>query len=337
MNQNQTAFCEHQRNTILYAGMAEQYHLDHWGIHDRDMTVRRCDDCRLVFTFPQLSDAELNAYFNESYLSFQPIDRAGFFQRLKGWIKQKTLEQYYGYGTKHWWRIFFWPFSIPVAHFPDRLEGGTLMDVGCGGGNYLVEAQKLGWKVSGIDPSPISVEVTKKRGFADVREGDLLSVDLPENAYDVVAMFHVFEHVHNPHDALEKAKKILKPGGQLIIGVPNFASAGSAVHRSWWAGLSFPLHYFHYDRHSLKKVLEEHGFTIEKIRYPNFTSDMFVSSIQNRYMANHDYTMSKKMAQIFSLGGFVWGNFDYLIGNMIANAFQCGGQITVVSRNNNEN
>jgi predicted SAM-dependent methyltransferase len=74
-------------------------------------------------------------------------------------------------------------------------------------------------------------------------------------------MFHVLEHLPNPRFALEYAKGLLRPGGMLIIQVPNVSSLQARVFGRRWYGLDVPRHVINYTPKALSLLLEEMGFS----------------------------------------------------------------------------
>lgn len=324
--------CRHPYTTVLYRHLDRVYHVSLFHV-TAPLAIARCNACGIVFTTPQLTHSDLKEYYSEEYGSFQVCERAGFFTRLKTAIKKMILEQYMGYGTPRWWRWFLYPLRIPLIHFPSKTVQGKVLDIGCGSGNFLADLKELEWDVYGIDPSAIAVRVAQERGLTKVRRGYVESADFPKSFFDVVTLFHVFEHVVNPDAVLAGIKKILKPGGKLVIGVPNFKSFGSAVHGKYWAGLSFPLHYFHYNKETLVALLRRHGFSVAQIGYANMFSDICVSSLESRYNVLTHYHSSLVMQKVFAMSNRFFGALDYLVGNPFAQFFGRGSQITVISTN----
>lgn len=323
--------CNSKNTALVYNCMDEIHKVGIFAVKEK-LEIRRCAACGVTFTAPQLPYEVLSGYFSEEYRSFQVLGRTGMLIRAQKAMKVLTLGQYAGYAPKKWWCIFLYPFSIPLAHFPQKVVDGKVLDIGCGSGNFLAELKDFGWQTYGIDPSPIAVRIAGERGFTDVRQGYIESADFSEGLFDAITMFHVFEHVPNPHSVLEKIHSVLKPDGALIIGVPHFKSLGSFLYRSRWAGLSFPLHYFHYDRASLAGLLEGHGFTVERVTYANLLSDIFVSSPEGICNLAADYEPAAWTRGAWQALNRVFGLLDYAFGHCVAHWLGIGSQITVVAR-----
>lgn len=98
---------------------------------------------------------------------------------------------------------------------------GKLLDIGCGKGDFIYSAARIGWDVEGVDvidwgsPYPVPVRI-----------GNFLAMDFVPASYDVVTAWAVLEHVRHPSLFLEKIAGLLKPDGRFIFVVPNVAAPG---------------------------------------------------------------------------------------------------------------
>ena len=325
--------CKSLKTVVLYKNLDKIYKVSHYAIH-KSLCIEKCLSCGQVFTSPQLGYGELKNYFSGEYLSFGIKERGkNLFQIIQSFLKKKTLEQFFGYDHRRWWGFLLYTFSIPLAHYPNNKMGKKILDIGCGSGNYLAEVEKIGWDVYGIDPSDVAVNVAKGRGLKNIYKGDAIKLPFEDNFFDVISIFHVFEHVPNPQEVLNETKRVLKPGGILIIGVPNFSSLGSKIYGKYWAGLSFPLHYFFYTQKTLGKVLTRSNFDVLSLNYSNLFSDIFTSSPESFLSPIFNYAMPAYIRKFLSLVDFITGNIDYIFGNIFAQTFHLGSQITIVSRN----
>jgi len=100
-----------------------------------------------------------------------------------------------------------------------------------------------------------------------VYEGELTDASRPSATYDVVRIWHTLEHVPNPRDVVLEAVRLLKPGGLLVIGVPN---AGGWMARSWrslWFDLDLPRHLWHFNVATLRRSAADSALRVDTIRY----------------------------------------------------------------------
>ena len=77
----------------------------------------------------------------------------------------------------------------------------------------------------------------------------------------MVVMWHVLEHVRDPKKNIETAARILKPGGRLVVAVPNFASLQARLGRGRWFHLDVPRHLFHFTPETLRGLLTRAKFS----------------------------------------------------------------------------
>jgi ubiquinone/menaquinone biosynthesis C-methylase UbiE len=143
--------------------------------------------------------------------------------------------------------------------FLPSVQGGNLLEVGCGSGDLLVGLRELGWNVEGIDVDPLAVENSMRRGL-NVRQGTLEALGYADNTFDAIIMSHVIEHVHDPISLLSECFRILKPGGQLSLVTPN---AQSFCHRMFgraWLALDPPRHLHIFTLNALQAVMHRSGF-----------------------------------------------------------------------------
>lgn len=144
-----------------------------------------------------------------------------------------------------------------------------LLDVGCGTGEFLRQAREAGWDVLGVEIAQEAVRAAHAAGL-QVRVGSLVALGLPEASFDVVTFWDVLDFVPDPVEQAREAKRLLVPGGVLVLRVRNL-TFHSAVYRlsrlvGWWPRLALPLerqyvfHQVSFDARTLRRTLAEAGF-----------------------------------------------------------------------------
>jgi SAM-dependent methyltransferase len=136
----------------------------------------------------------------------------------------------------------------------------TLLDIGCGSGTFLHLARQRGFEVYGMDVSEHAVLEARRQYDLAVKQGEIGSLGWDGGRFDYISMFHVLEHLPDPRQALAYAGGLLKPGGSLIIQVPNAASIQAGIFGSCWYGFDVPRHVINFTPGSLRLLLEQAGF-----------------------------------------------------------------------------
>ena len=240
-----------------------------------EWSIRRCLDkrCGLVWLDPQPLEKDIGRAYAEYYThAASPVNGgAGLPRVIFRQVRAGVLRARMGYSRAA--SGFAWRFMAPLGTlYPGGTDAlaasamfvkappktSSLLDVGCGAGDFMVAMRDLGWQVSGVETDPRAVERAVQRGL-DVRHTGLEQAELPDAAYDAVTMAHVIEHVHDPRRLLAECRRILKPGGTLVILTPNSASWGHHHFGRDWRGLEPPRHIRIHNRRNLTRMLESAG------------------------------------------------------------------------------
>jgi SAM-dependent methyltransferase len=140
-------------------------------------------------------------------------------------------------------------------------QRGRLLDVGCASGRFLAEAKSAGWDVTGVEPSTTLFEMamTLLNGKASIYNSTLQQAEtLPAYFFEAITMWDVLEHVIDPVAFLQLACSLLKPGGYLILNIPNLDSMPARFLGSRWP-LILPEHLNYFNTSSLKIAAEKAG------------------------------------------------------------------------------
>jgi SAM-dependent methyltransferase len=137
---------------------------------------------------------------------------------------------------------------------------GRLLDFGCGGGSFLARMHEQRWQVTGVDISTAAIQRIRSELGLRALVGTLPHPELRPASFDVITMWHSLEHVHAPLDVLREAHRLLVPGGQLLVAVPNIDSLPFRWFGPSWYGLDLPRHLTHFAPWTLQLMLERAGF-----------------------------------------------------------------------------
>lgn len=215
----------------------------HYGIAG-EYSLVRCATCSLVFTNPMYSDEELASLYPADYYAYHSSSPVSHWKKLaKRWLG-------YWQGTKD-----------PHFHSP-----GRFLDVGCGSGDFVERMREAGWETHGVEISDAAARAGQSRGLS-ISSGKVEGARFPAESFDYVRASHSLEHMTDPHAALDEMFRILRPGGTLLLAVPNIESLSARIFKQYWWHLCPPVHPFQYSVATLSRLLNHHGFTIAKVVY----------------------------------------------------------------------
>jgi len=143
--------------------------------------------------------------------------------------------------------------------------GKRILDVGAGNGEYLKLMSSLGWEVEGTETDKSAIDFAQSSLGITMHHGFITDLKLPAASYDVITMNHVLEHVYDPVSVLIECKRLLRPGGRLVILTPNSASLGHRWFRSNWRGHEIPRHMNVFSVRNFRILTQKTGLKIETL------------------------------------------------------------------------
>lgn len=148
------------------------------------------------------------------------------------------------------------------------IRRGRVLDIGCARGVFLQVLERAGHTAFGTELSEDSARSARGRvGHDRVRVGPVEAVGFDAGQFDAVTAWQVFEHLHDPSATLDECHRILRPGGALILAVPNIESWQARWSREEWFHLDVPRHLFHFSPETLTQMLRRHGFEVEAVSH----------------------------------------------------------------------
>ena len=203
-----------------------------------------CVNCGLTYVNPRPSGDQLDAYYASFYYGNRHPALKNHFMDLR---------------------------ARKVGRPDDELP---VLDLGCGGGDFLLACRRRGWKVLGVEQP--QAPVMKRLDELDIRvfsPDEMASIE--SGSVNTVTAWHVLEHLPEPQATFSEVRRIVKPGGRFIIEVPNFASWQALLGGPDWFHVDVPRHLLHFDRRSLSALLDEAGFTAERWSTFSLEYDIF--------------------------------------------------------------
>lgn len=172
----------------------------------------------------------------------------------------RILSLRYVPGLKQFYNWLMDDRSQPVPIAPKQAEKPQALELGCATGIYLVRLQEAGWRATGIEPGERPASIAKTAGL-DVHCGLLESTELPEEYFQLAVAWMVIEHVPDARDTLRRLHSLLQPGGTLLFSVPNAGCWETCFFGSNWYVWELPRHLHHFTPSSIRRLLQECGFT----------------------------------------------------------------------------
>jgi SAM-dependent methyltransferase len=211
--------------------------------HFENSDVVKCLTCGLCFAVPIPTRADLGGKYGTEYF-------------------ENSYSESLDSGTLR---------TVGESVFP-RLEKyrspGNLLDVGCGTGEYLAAAQEKGWRSYGVDVSPFAVRTANSRKGVRAYAGFLDETKFEKEFFDATIMIHSLEHQINPVDTLSSVYALLKPGGVILISVPNINSAVAHREGRNWQGFQPGIHFYFFGKDTLRATAMKAGFDIMELDAP---------------------------------------------------------------------
>jgi SAM-dependent methyltransferase len=206
-------------------------------------TVTRCRACDFGLTSPRPTD--LSPYYPTRYRRFNRLGAAALR----------------------------WAYRNRVAGWMDRLPAkGRALEIGSGTGWMLRALRERGWDATGTERNAETARLAADASRATVLVGGLEATEATPS-FDLLVMFHVLEHLDDPIAVLRDAARRLRPGGVLVLGLPNGGSWQARMTGRRWMHLDPPRHLAHFSRRSIEQACAMTGFRVTRIDHRSYEHD----------------------------------------------------------------
>ena len=230
----------------------------------------------LLITSPQPNEQDLSKYYESNLYISHTDSKAGLMAFLYQYVKKYSL-------------------ALKLRLIL-RLNGssGTLLDIGSGTGDFLKLAKDNGWEAKGVEPNASARNLAKQKNLEVFETIDMLS----GQTYDVITLWHVLEHLPNLELATQKIAHLLKPGGTLVVAVPNFNSYDAKYYKRYWAAYDTPRHLWHFSKTSMAKIFP---LSVKLVKTKPMLFDAFyVSLLSEKYKKGTTFSVKALFIGLWS-------------------------------------
>ena len=243
---------------------AEKLRVPDHSVSQETFAIAQCARCGLLFTNPRPDAAHIGRYYESAAYVSHNAGARGLANRLYQLARFFTVRR-----------------KVALITQLHGGQTGRLLDYGCGTGHFLARARAAGWQVAGIEPAAGPRADASARVGQPILEPAALA-GLPAGSFDVITLWHVLEHVHELHNTLRQLLAALRPGGRLLLAVPNAESLDAQHYRAAWASYDVPRHLYHFVPATMHRLLAAHGLRISQT-LPLPLDAYYVSLLSERY------------------------------------------------------
>ena len=243
---------------------------DH-SVSGESFALVKCTKCSLIFTNPRPKEENLSSY----YQSTNYISHTDKGNTLINWV-YKLVRKY--------------TLSKKIS-LVKRLNGkaGTLLDYGCGTGDFLKEANQKGWHAFGFEPDESARKIAEKKNPQRI----LSNLKNENQTFDIITAWHVIEHVADLKKTVKQLRKMLNVNGHLILAFPNNKSFDAKHYGSFWAAYDVPRHLYHFDKDSIQYFSKQFKLVLKGVLPMKFDS-FYVSMLSEKYKGNSNFIRAFK-------------------------------------------
>ena len=232
-----------------------------FSVSKEEFCIVKCSDCEFHFTNPRPEDNDLWKYYvSDHYISHNNANNS-IFEKTYQIVRKFAVIRKYSLITR-------------------MIKRGSILDIGCGTGDFLSKCKRNKWDTMGIEPNDIARNKAIENHDLTVEKST--NLESFSRKFDIITMWHVLEHVTELNTTVAEFKRLLSNNGKVIIAVPNLKSFDCSYYKKYWAGYDLPIHLYHFTKNSITKLFKKHGFSLLKTKGMKFDS-FYVSMLSEEH------------------------------------------------------
>lgn len=317
---NICCFCKENNNTPLYST---------FDIFGGNYTINDCHNCNALFLAPRPDAETLRKAYDTSYYGESD-------EKFSSPNIETVLDH----------------FRKRRAKYASRFlkNNDKVLDIGCGNGRFLLHLLKYGdFELYGTELESNSAKRVARIPQINLTLGHLVKASFKDEVFDVITMFHVFEHLTEPKETLEIISKIIKKDGTLIISFPNINSLQSKLFKGKWLHLDPPRHLIFFHSKDFIKILKTYGFNLVREKYISTEQNVYgmIQSVLNLFFkkreilfeylkGNTEYIKEFSSFNIFLQKMFFYFSFPFFaLADVIISFIKKGATVEFTFKKNN--
>ena len=213
------------------------------------MQVVQCAECELMYLNPRPASDVVQSWYGLEYFSQTTNPYRGY----SDYLSQDSLRSLVRDAER----------KIGIVARHCALSDADVLEMGCATGETCYVVSQTGARVAGCDLSAEAIRLARSRyPRLDFRVGSAEEIPFPDHSFDVILAFELIEHLSSPTKFISQVRRLIKPGGILVLTTPN-ADCGKRVGWHRWTGFltSFE-HLYFFSPRSLNRILSQQGLSI---------------------------------------------------------------------------
>jgi 2-polyprenyl-3-methyl-5-hydroxy-6-metoxy-1,4-benzoquinol methylase len=203
----------------------------------------KCDNCSHHFANPIVNPNLLNKYYSEINSEYYNISDAVNYD------SDELKDEH----------------DFIVRKIEEIIDHGNVIEIGCGFGFLLEKFDPGRWNRYGVEPSPYAYNILKRKKMFSTFNGYFTDYTFGSTKFDVVLLFDVIEHLHDPNSLIELIKNRITPNGIIVIGTGNIGSINAIIGGSRWNYFSSFEHISFFSVKSITKLFNSHNLSVFKV------------------------------------------------------------------------